>query len=490
MKKICFAIALLFCGMTSHAQKKSAIDAQVTPNILKGQMNFFAADELQGRDLGSVGIDIAARYLSTTMQSFGVSPYKEGKDGYFQPVELQEFKVPKVQFAVEGLMGTSAITMNQKNLNFDGDALFLGYATPDEFKESLVKGKIILTFSGTKTDQSIGAAMKQYQILEAAAKKAGAKALVQIFRGAVTDWHKLDHYFNSPKMVVKGQVPRVRNDFTSIFVHENDQPFHGILGQYYKVQLKVDASGLHMVQDVPAKNIIGIVEGTDSKLKNEYVIYTAHYDHLGLGEKNAEGDSIYNGARDNGAGVLSVLNAAAYLAKHPTKRSAMFLFLTGEEKGLLGSQYYVENPVIPLKQCVYVMNNDNGACNDKSIITIVGLNRTTATPHFLKAGKTYGLKPMGDPTKEGLFRRSDNISFAEKGIPAPTLSLGFTGFDETVMHYYHQTDDNPATIDYDYLTKFVRTYIYAGALIGNDKKTPEWTVGDPYFKAGQKLYQP
>ena len=238
-----------------------------------------------------------------------------------------------------------------------------------------------------------------------------------------------------------------------------------------------------------SKNVIGVVQGTDPDLKNEYIIYSAHYDHVGIGTPDESGDKIYNGARDNAVGTTTVLAMAQNMAKYPTKRSALFILFTGEEKGLLGSSYYVENPVLPLNQMVYCFNSDNGGYNDTSLATIIGLTRTTAAQNIKDAAATFGLTAIDDPAPEqGLFDRSDNVSFAAKGIPAPTFSLGFHSFDGDVTKYYHQPGDHADNIDYDYLEKFFRAYVLAGRNIANDPETPFWTAGDKYEEAGKKLY--
>ena len=219
-------------------------------------------------------------------------------------------------------------------------------------------------------------------------------------------------------------------------------------------------------------------------------MYSAHYDHVGIGLADEKGDSIYNGARDNAIGTVTVLSMAENLAKHPTKRSALFVLFTAEEKGLLGSKYYADNPLLPLKDVVYCFNSDGAGYNDTSKITIFGLNRTTATRQILNAAKAYNLEAIDDPASEqNLFDRSDNVSFAKKGIPAPTFSLGFTAFDDEIGKYYHRPADEPASVDYDYLYNFFRAYVYAGRLIADKAERPFWTEGDKYYEAGVELYK-
>ena len=171
------------------------------------------------------------------------------------------------------------------------------------------------------------------------------------------------------------------------------------------------------------------------------------------------------------------------------KRSALFVLFTAEEKELVGSRYLANNPIIPNEQIVFCWNSDNGGYNDTTISTIIGLERTTAAQYIKDANVAFGLTAIDDPAGEqGLFDRSDNVSFARKGIPAPTYSLGFRAFDAEIMKYYHQPGDNPNTVDYDYLEKFFKSYVYASRLIGNAAETPFWLPGDKYYETGLELY--
>ncbi|NAS32657.1 M28 family peptidase [Flavobacteriaceae bacterium R38] len=264
-------------------------------------------------------------------------------------------------------------------------------------------------------------------------------------------------------------------------------------GDYYQeatLQVRYRDGEEVKTKTVKSQNVIGIVEGTDPKLKDEYIIYSAHYDHVGVHKSNNPNDSIFNGARDNAVGTTTVLSMAENLAKYPTKRSALFILFTGEEKGLLGSKYYVENPVLPLNQMVYCFNSDNAGYNDTSLATIIGLPRTTAEKNIKESVAAFGLKAVEDPSPEqGLFDRSDNVSFAAKGIPAPTFSLGFDSFAGDVTKYYHQPGDEANTLDYDYLLKFFQAYVLSGRSIANDSKTPFWTAGDKYEASGKALYK-
>ncbi|MEM1124350.1 MAG: M28 family peptidase, partial [Bacteroidota bacterium] len=277
-------------------------------------------------------------------------------------------------------------------------------------------------------------------------------------------------------------------DFPHIWLNAGNPDAIVKLTKGGKVAATFDVKGAK-TEILKTHNVVGMVEGTDPVLKNEYIIYSAHYDHVGIGRADETGDTIYNGARDNAVGSVTVLSAAENLAKYPTKRSAIFIFFTGEEKGLLGSAYYADNPAIPLDQVVYCFNSDNGGYNDTSRASIIGLERTGAEPLIRKACAAFGLDAKPDAAPEqNLFDRSDNVNFAKKGVPAPTFSLGYTAFDDEINKYYHQPGDEPATLDYVYLTKFFKSYVYSCRLIGNTDTSVFWRKGDKYYEAGERLY--
>jgi Zn-dependent M28 family amino/carboxypeptidase len=239
---------------------------------------------------------------------------------------------------------------------------------------------------------------------------------------------------------------------------------------------------------VPAKNVAGAIEGKDPVLKNEWIVVSAHYDHVGV-KKNATPDSIYNGARDNAIGTTALLHAAKFFSKNPPKRSVLFLAVTGEEKGLLGSEWYANHPLIPLNQTVFDLNCDGAGYNDKTIATIIDLNRTSVDELLKKACQSFGLEAKGDPAPEqNLYERSDNLNFAVKGIPAVDMAPGVKAFDPELFKYYHQPADEVSSLDMTYIEKFHRAFVYAAYLIVNDKEKPQWRKGDKFEEAGRRLY--
>jgi Zn-dependent M28 family amino/carboxypeptidase len=256
-----------------------------------------------------------------------------------------------------------------------------------------------------------------------------------------------------------------------------------------------DEGYFQALETLPARNVLGFVEGTDPALKEEYVVLMAHYDHVGAGMDRGPGataaDSIFNGARDNGMGVAALLGAASALAEAPPRRSVLFLAVTAEEKGLLGSRFYVDHPLLPLDRAVYVLNIDGGGYSDTSAVTVIGLGRTSADALLREAAGAYRLAVVADPAPEqNLFDRSDNVSFARKGVPAPTFSPGFRAFsDPGIMDYYHQPrDEVDEAFDFAYLRRFVQAYARSARSLADAPDRPRWLPGDKYEAAARVLY--
>lgn len=216
-------------------------------------------------------------------------------------------------------------------------------------------------------------------------------------------------------------------------------------------------------ESIISKNVIGYIEGSDSGMKDEFVLLCAHYDHLGAGrfKGSSDTDIIFNGARDNGMGTVALICAAKALAIEPTARSVVFIAFTGEEEGCLGSQYFVENPLLPLDKIVFVLNNDGGGFNDTDLIRIAGLEKYSLKKTIIEAVDKYKLSVLPYPTElQYLYELSDNMPFMRKGVPAITVSPGFDKIDEKILKYIHTVEDEADdTFNYAYLLKFARAYI-------------------------------
>jgi len=490
-KKLWIISALMLTSLWVVAQNEAElVENTIQKSTIKGHIYFLASDEFAGRETCTPGIDVAARYISTTFQRYGVSPVEGASEGYFQEVPLVKNVSPEayaLKIGAEAINSENLLRVEGSGVDVESDYIFLNYGTEEDFNDKKIEGKIAVVLAGQKDNQDYRFIYQASAKKSTLAKEAGAVGLVELHTENPDNWKTFKSFMGRGSSIGFRSEDK-GSSFFKIWVNDEEEKWLDKLNTRKKPELTINI-GEAMQLPMPSKNVVGMIEGTDPELKNEFIIYSAHYDHLGIGKPNAEGDSIYNGARDNAVGVVTVMSAAESIAKNPTKRSALFILFTAEEKGLLGSKYYVENPLLPLDQMVYCFNSDNGGYNDSSLATIIGLERTTAGKHIKNAAETFGLKAIDDPAGEqGLFDRSDNVNFAKKGIPAPTFSLGFTAFDAEIGKYYHQQSDNPESIDYDYMEQFFRAFVLSARLIANDEETPFWTEGDKYYEAGKSLY--
>lgn len=244
--------------------------------------------------------------------------------------------------------------------------------------------------------------------------------------------------------------------------------------------------------DVELRNVMGFIPGTDPTLREQFVVLSSHYDHLGTTRhplvEEGKLDSIYNGARDNASGTCAIIDAARYFGKYPPRRSMLFICYTAEEEGLIGSEWFAAHPSLPLRDIVYNLNIDNASYDDTTLVTLVGLHRTSEDSAIIAACRTYGLHVNNDPTGGGLFFESDNAPLALHGIPAPTYSMGMQAMDSTIFNRYHRLSDETGNMDMSYVVKWVRAYILAAQFIADEPTQPRWTPGDPYEKNWKTLY--
>ena len=487
MKKIILLVLIIFIDFNLNAQTDlETVLETVQKSEIEGQIYFLASDELRGRKTGTPEINIAAAYIANEFRKHGVKP-ADPQNGYYQLIPFEKISLAEKSDLVLDKNSTSDfIFFDRRNISLDKDAIYLGYGMAEDYQNINVKDKVLLLKAGTAEKKDVRSAYRLRSEKMKRAQENGALGIIEFIDADSDLWERLNHAFNEEKLGMQNNSPK--DDFTYIWLKKDPtQKRDELFEKDQKISLKVE--GVHK-EIVYSKNVVGFVEGTDKHLKDEFVIFSAHYDHNGVGKPNVQMDSIYNGARDNAVGTVTVLSAAENIAKYPTKRSALFILFTAEEMGLLGSKWYVEHPVVPLDQSVFCFNSDNGGYNDITKTTIIGLNRTSASNHIIEASKAFGLTAIDDPAPEqDLFDRSDNVHFASKGIPAPTFSMGFNAFDEEINKYYHQVTDNPDSLDYDYLEKFFKSYVLSCRLIANDPKTPFWMEGDKYYEAGKNLFE-
>ena len=489
MKCSLFLSAFLLCALADAQSDQELVEKTVTKNSIAAHLKFISSDALEGRDTPSRGLDVAAEYIRTQLEMMGVRSFDAYPD-YYQPVKFTKIYVPDVAEVVIGkqsfIPGGDLIMINGRDMEWSGDFIFLEYATPEELEKADVKGKMIVTNAGNGVDVNPIYWLKLASVKRAAAYKKGAVGVIELYNTIRLPWNFLLAYLNKARVVLDQGLDS--DAIPTIWLDNTDRKSRKVFKDK-KEPLSVTIRGAKS-EDFISHNVVGYVAGNDPKLKDEYVVYSAHYDHVGIGRADATGDSIYNGTRDNAVGTVTVMEAAKNLTQFPTARSSLFVLFVGEEKGLLGSEWFVDHSPIGLDQMVFCFNSDNGGYNDTTIATVIGLERTTAQEHLTRALSTYGLTASNDENfkEQNLFDRSDNVNFAVKGIPAPCFSMGVAQFDEVLMRTYHQPADEFDTINMDYLFNFYRSYVLAGRLIGNAPEAPFWIQGDKYYKGGVQLY--
>jgi hypothetical protein len=451
------------------APPSSLPEASFDPAKSRAQITFLASDDLLGRMTGEPGLDTAAAYIARHFKAYGLQPNPQ-TGTYYQP-----FTVYSTSASAEGTVGgTSSIAvLSGGALDGSFPAVYLSTVTDSILKVTDVRGKIVV--SDFPTEGGFQARLAASTRMRGQLQSAGALGFVQWLSGEPGPARIAAFMRNSSSLEKPSTLLHVLADAS---------------GKVSGGDIRIQTPGVQTVE-MKTQNVVGLLEGTDPVLKNEYVLLMAHYDHVGARRTatNAN-DTIYNGARDNAMGIVAMLHAAEAFSKIRTKRSVIILPVSAEEIGLIGSRYYVDNPIIPLNKTVYVSNIDGAGYNVTDAVTVIGLERTSASTHYKAAAEAFGLRIWDDPAGEqGLFNRSDNVSFARKGIPAPTFTAGFTAFDDTIMKYYHQpADEADESFDFDYLHKYVSVFVYATRLIADDPARVTWVNGDMYQPAFNQLF--
>jgi len=487
MKRLLFI--LIFTPFAGYSQDDVALTRQwVNTNESATHIWFLASDELRGRETGSSEIDIAASYIAAQYRKYGVSMMN---GSYFQNVPLKSSSPPAVGKIIfngkRKSIGVDFVALQAAAVSKKSEVVYMDFGMPEELTRQKIENKIVVVKSGKPGEFNPSAAFSVSSQKRQAAKENGAIALIELYSSTAIPWNSLVGYLHRSQLKI-GDDNDEESRLTHLWMYDGDESISAYFQSTKKTEMELEISEQSVIP-MPAKNVIGMIEGTDPVLKNEYILLSAHYDHIGVKKGTNGKDSIYNGARDNAIGVAAILSAAQSLASAPAKRSILLLACTGEEKGLLGSKYYADNPPVDLNKIVYNLNIDGGGYNDKTKVSVIGLHRTNAEEHLVSAAKAFGLDTFADPAPEqNLFDRSDNVSFAAKGIPAPTFSTGMTSFDDEIMKYYHQVTDHAESLDFDYLANYFLAYSLACRKVANMTETPYWIAGDKYEEAAIKLY--
>ncbi len=532
-QSLCF-IALVFIARAGFAQQikvsaevKQAMD-KVSANQIKADITYLADDKLKGRAPGTEGYRMAVDYVVDQLIALNVKPVGE-KDTWLQTVRFKRVfsndAVMTVDASATELKRGADFTISPNpataKVNISAPLVFAGYGISepklgyDDYAGLDVKGKIVVIVRGAPDNFSSSVSahtMNAAAILKAASDHGAVGVLVGsvdsgVGRGGGGGNRGVYNIVDD-----KGNVVVSRTYYGSINVYGTVgyQFFNGLVQKQGKslqtilAQLKagkpnsfslntgVKVAYTSTYQDIISYNVVGKVEGTDRKLKNQYVVHSAHLDHLGIG-RPVEGDSIYNGAHDNASGVASVLAIAKIYhdIKIKPKRSIIFILMTGEELGDMGSSYFAKHPTIPVGSMVADVNTDMPTIIAPLLsITALGAEHSSLAKQVAQAAGYLNLGVEDDPEpKQARFTRSDQYSFVVNGIPALHVKYGSKTADgKNNMNdlvapwrakYYHKPqDDINGIFDFEAGKKYAQLNFLIGYLVAQGVARPTWNAGD------------
>ena len=514
---------------------------------MRERVKTLSADDFEGRGPGTEGGTKAAQYIADELKASGVKPVNNGS--YFQNVQLVGVKADPQTMLTVGpnsfRLGDDfvATTSSQSaKVAIDADLVFVGYGidAPQykwndyKGKPADYRGKVLLMMvndpPATKAEPGLfgGKALTYYgrwtyKYEEAARRGAAGVILIHTTDSAGYGWNVV----RTSNGNWRYEIARSANDKTPFLKLKAWATNDAATKMLAAANLNLDdlrkransrnfkpvATGLKVKLDLNSElkrlespNVVGTVEGSDAKLKNEYVVFSAHWDHLGIGEPDARGDRIYNGAYDNASGVASVLGIAEVLAKIPQKqrpkRSFLFLFPTAEEQGLLGAEYYSHHPLIPLAKTAADINIDGVNFFGKiSNFMPLGAERSTMMTSIAKAAAARKFKITTDTKPEqGFFFRSDHFPFAKVGVPSINLQHGDTFvvplkgeadefFKDYNAKFYHQpSDEYKDWWDMSAMIQEAEFALAVGVDIANSPTMPHYKPGNEFAAADKKRH--
>jgi hypothetical protein len=473
----------LSAPLAAQAQAVSSAAATITPQDVQKHIDFLASDELRGRDTPSPGLEKAAEYVVQEFKRLGLKP--AGDSGTFiqrWPFKQAKLDVNSLQAELRG--GTN------KSLAYGQEFFLIPSSTVDTLTANLAYGGVAgdtaapkVAFTRQWATFFIPGAIptaeweKALQAGFTAAMTGGARGVVfvldpQFATGMIGAVANIAAQQQAPLPLVALRYDVARDWLKTLSVdldsvragHKSEGVAKGALF------LRTSAGG--NVAYPP--NAVAILEGSDPTLKNTYVVYTAHMDHVGVGEPNAQGDSIYNGADDDASGTTAVLEIAeAFAALNPRpKRSIIFALVSGEEKGLYGSAHFVEHPPVPAQAMIANINIDMIGRNAADSTVAIGQDYSSLGPTMQAVNKAHPeLRLTVAPDlwpEENLFVRSDHFNFAKAQIPAIFFTSG-------LHEDYHKPSDEPETIDEDKLARTAQLLFYLGQEVANSNTAPTWT---------------
>ena len=548
MRKSLIAVVILLAASGAYVTAQALRQEKVDPEKIRAHVKFLSSDLLEGRGMGQRGSDIAAEYIAT---QFALDGLKAAGDqgSYFQEVPM--VRITTLPDTTASLAPKNGEPLQLKNLDdfvihnetqtdvadIDAPIVFVGYGITapeykwDDYKGVDLKGKVALLFVNEPTSDDPkffkGKALTYYgrwtYKYEETARHGAVAALIIHRRDLASyGWEVVRNSNGKDKSYLRlDGTPRLQAaswiqldvakklagmsgmDIDKMFQQAQSRDFRPV-----ELPVRLKAHVVSTIRPFNSRNVLAMLPGSDPSRRDETVMYTAHYDHLGI-DTSAKGDNIYNGAVDNatGCGILLELARAwsqsDQQGQQPPPRSILFAAVTAEEQGLLGSEFLGKHFSTPVGKVTLDLNYDAVApIGDPEEIEITGADRTTFYPQVEKTAQKYGLSIREDAQPEaGHYYRSDHFSLARVGIPAFSISEGmkFKGHDEAwgraqakdyVEHHYHQpSDEYRPEMDFTGLAKVAQFGYDLGLQAASQPALIQWQSGDEFEPARKKAAQ-
>jgi Zn-dependent M28 family amino/carboxypeptidase len=534
------ACLLAACQPSAPPASPAAAVDEVGARHIQADVAYLADDLLEGRAAGTRGYDLAALYVANRYRAIGLAP--AGDDGsYLQAVPLLEARRLRpdalmqlerngqtIDFAFQeeylpGLNFNAAQHRLEAPLVFVGQAVHAPEANHDDFAGVDLTGKVAVYFSGapagfTNTQRAFHASGREKLAQVSARGAVGAITIGNPVDEAKYPWARAASNWGMTGMRLRDANDQPVDSWPTLKATASmsadaarklleggpvtaqelfERREAGTLTSF-DLPGRITLAGRTAMRPVISHNVVGKLPGSDPALAGEYVAYSAHLDHVGRGAA-VNGDTIYNGAFDNALGVSVMLQAATELAadaKAP-RRSALFVAVTAEERGLLGAEYFVTFPTVPRGSIVANINMDMPVfLTDVTDVVPIGVEHSSLEADVQAAAASLGVGLTADPKpEEVVFVRSDQYAFVREGIPAVYLDAGiqaknpdedalalYTGF--LTEHYHQPSDDTSLPINYASAAMLARLNAAIGRRVGDADARPQWKPGD-YF--GEKF---
>lgn len=514
------------CLSAASLAQSDAPDPAFSADAFRAHVTFLADDLLEGREAGTRGFDIAARYVASQFEGLGLTPGANG--GWYQPIEFTQIRLagaPTLTVAGRSFVQGRDIAMrpgaDAAPLSLEAPLVFAGYGLDmpshgfNDYRGLDVRGKIVVVLAGTPEGipSDVAAHLNGDKRRMAAAR--GAIGLISIRTradSAATPWARAARSGERPltTWVEPGGAPfsdgaslrftaLVDDDVARALFEDAPRSLDAVLDEAAVPRMRPRGFALHNTARVsrPAseetrfasENVLGILPGSDPALAGEYVLLMAHLDHLGI-RASGEGDRINNGAMDNATGIATLIEVARAMSRpgNRPRRPILFAAVTAEEKGLLGAQFLSRHPVVANGRIVSVVNLDMPILTyDFTDVTAFGAEHSTMGPIVARAAARMGVSLAPDPLpEEGLFTRSDHYRFVQQGIPAVFLMTGFANGGRERFHafldtrYHSPTDDLSQAFNWRAGARFAQLNYLIAREIADGAEPPLW-YRDSFF---------